>query len=105
MVHREYLQSIPDLLNQAAKVSRLRSSTYQLIAQQSNYGAFSNTGYTDERGRLYNSLENMHNAIHGLVGNGGHMGNIPLSAFDPLFWLHHAYVTNHPPILCSSTCC
>jgi len=63
--------------------------TYQLIADQSNYAPFSNTGYDDRQGGTYNSLENMHNTIHSLVGNGGHMGEVPFAAFDPIFWLHH----------------
>ncbi|KAI9877781.1 MAG: hypothetical protein M1830_002847, partial [Pleopsidium flavum] len=87
-------QSQPDLVNKQllANGAALRTLTYQLIAQESSYAPFSNTGYTDGRGGLYNSLENMHNAIHGLVGNGGHMGSVPYSAFDPIFWLHHANV-------------
>lgn len=35
-------------------------------------------------------LENPHNQVHGWVG--GTMGFIGTSAFDPLFWSHHAYV-------------
>ena len=37
----------------------------------------------------YGSLEDIHNAVHVLVGglNGGHMGKIEVSAFDPIFWL------------------
>ncbi|KAL9011382.1 MAG: hypothetical protein Q9173_003766 [Seirophora scorigena] len=58
----------------------------------SQYGPFSNMGFSDNRGGRYNSIENMHNAIHMLVGNGGHMSNIPYSSFDPIFWLHHANV-------------
>ncbi|KAL8651556.1 MAG: hypothetical protein Q9210_003187 [Variospora velana] len=71
-----------------ATASKWRS----LITQQSQYGPFSNMGFSDERGGHYNSIENMHNGIHMLVGNGGHMGNIPYSSFDPIFWLHHANV-------------
>ncbi|KAL8862767.1 MAG: hypothetical protein Q9178_000709 [Gyalolechia marmorata] len=69
----------------------IRSMTYTLLTQQPNYGIFSNTRYNDGRdvGR-YNSIENMHNGIHMLVGNGGHMSNIPYSSYDPIFWLHHA---------------
>lgn len=63
--------------------------TYQLIAAQSDYAPFSNTGFSDGRGGRYDSVENIHNSIHGLVGNGGHMGSVPYSAFDPIFWLHH----------------
>ena len=64
--------------------------TYQLLAATTTYGAFSNTAYKDSNGNEYNSLENMHNAIHSFVGNGGHMSDIPYAAFDPIFWLHHA---------------
>lgn len=35
-------------------------------------------------------LESIHNTIHGYVG--GNMGQVPLAAFDPVFWLHHANV-------------
>ena len=72
----------------------LRDMTYQLIAEQSNYAPFSNTGYTDGRGGSYNSLENIHNGIHDLVGQNGHMGIISFSAFDPIFWPHHALSSN-----------
>lgn len=87
-------QSQPGLANQQleANAQAIQDATYQLIADQSNYPPFSNTGYTDGRGGSYNSLENMHNAIHSLVGNGGHMSYIPYSGFDPIFWLHHANV-------------
>ena len=34
----------------------------------------------------------MHNAIHAFVGGSGHMAIVPFSAFDPVFWLHHANV-------------
>ncbi|KAL9595867.1 MAG: hypothetical protein Q9219_006172 [cf. Caloplaca sp. 3 TL-2023] len=87
-------QSQPDLANKQlqANGASLHSLTYQLITQQPQYGPFSNIGYSDDRGSGYNSIENMHNAIHMLVGNGGHMSNIPYSSFDPIFWLHHANV-------------
>ena len=75
-----------------ANAQALHDLTYQLIAEQSDYAPFSNTGYSDGRGGSYNSIENMHNAIHALVGQGGHMSIIPYSSFDPIFWLHHANV-------------
>lgn len=87
-------QSQPELANLQlqANAQAIQDATYQLIADQSNYAPFSNTGYTDDRGGSYNSLENMHNAIHSLVGHGGHMAWIQYSSFDPIFWLHHANV-------------
>lgn len=40
----------------------------------------------------WGSLEDVHNAVHNYIGNGGnggHMGSIAISSFDPVFWLHH----------------
>jgi len=39
-----------------------------------------------------NSLESIHDTIHVLVGASGHMGNVPVAAFDPIFFLHHCQV-------------
>lgn len=39
----------------------------------------------------YCPLETPHNSIHDLIGGeGGNMGYLEFSAFDPIFWLHHA---------------
>jgi tyrosinase len=44
------------------------------------------------------SLEYIHNNVHNIVGgsdfiNGlGHMSDVPVAAFDPIFWLHHCQV-------------
>ena len=35
------------------------------------------------------NLEFIHNYVHGCAGGDGHMANVPVAAFDPLFWLHH----------------
>jgi tyrosinase len=34
--------------------------------------------------------QQLHNAVHGWVG--GAMGQIPIAAFDPIFWAHHTMV-------------
>ena len=71
-------------------ISRIRATIYNLLTQVQTYAAFSNTGFNDGRSNSYNSLENLHNAIHILVGgNYGHMQYIALSSFDPVFFLHH----------------
>ncbi|MCJ1407940.1 hypothetical protein MMC19_002011 [Ptychographa xylographoides] len=82
------------LVNQQLEANgqALHDLTYQLLASQPHYGPFSNTAFTGKNGTTYNSLENMHNFIHALVGNGGHMSYIPYSSFDPVFWLHHTNV-------------
>jgi len=50
--------------------------------------------YMDENDlSSYTSLEAIHDIVHVTVGgNGGNMQVIPVSAFDPAFWLHHAMV-------------
>lgn len=35
-------------------------------------------------------LEQLHNNVHVWVG--GHMGDIPFAAFDPIFWAHHTMI-------------
>jgi len=53
------------------------------------YAVFSNTNQRDEN-QANGSLEGLHNNYHGILGgNGGHMGRVATSAFDPVFWLHH----------------
>ncbi|KAM0812686.1 putative tyrosinase [Seiridium cardinale] len=48
------------------------------------------------QGLGFGSIEDIHNTLHVLVGGsgdyGGHMGSVPISAFDPIFWLHHTNI-------------
>ena len=37
-----------------------------------------------------NGVEQLHNRVHMWVG--GHMGQIPFAAFDPIFWAHHTMI-------------
>jgi tyrosinase len=36
------------------------------------------------------AIENYHGDAHVWVG--GHMGNLPFAAFDPIFWAHHCMI-------------
>ena len=46
------------------------------------------------------SLEGLHNVYHGFIGGfpihgektGGHMTEVPVAAFDPIFWMHHCQI-------------
>ena len=41
----------------------------------------------------FNPLEIPHNNLHDYIGGpGGNMSDVPISAFDPLFWLHHCNI-------------
>ncbi|KAL8794331.1 MAG: hypothetical protein Q9195_003158 [Heterodermia aff. obscurata] len=88
-------RSQPSLANAALNrnAGGIRATLYNLLTSVQTYAAFSNTGSNDGRTNSYNNLENLHNAIHILVGgNLGHMQYISLSSFDPVFFLHHANV-------------
>lgn len=36
--------------------------------------------------------DKLHGYVHGLVGDGTNMGDVPWAANDPIFWLHHANI-------------
>ena len=68
----------------------LRNNVSLILLSYKQFDAFSNNAWlqNNEPGR-YGSIEDMHNEIHDKVGQGGHMGSLGVSAFDPVFWLHH----------------
>lgn len=86
--------------NEAAAYSTLQASSavrlsrvYKLLSEVGNYTTFSLFQ------RNSTNIEGIHGDVHNGVGgvvNGdratGHMTIIPISAFDPAFWLHHANV-------------
>jgi tyrosinase len=57
--------------------------TYKLFSSESDY---TNISCTTSQG---NSFESIHNSVHNAVGGYGHMSDIAISSFDPIFWLHH----------------
>ncbi|KAI9808406.1 MAG: hypothetical protein M1826_004170 [Phylliscum demangeonii] len=69
-----------------------RDRIYNLFTAYHNYTEFSNKAWYPGGGGNYDSLESVHDQIHGLTGGGGHMSYVPYSAFDPIFYLHHTMV-------------
>ena len=71
-----------------------RQNVYRLLFAEVSLNSFSTNAVVVSNSKLRNwsSLETIHDGIHGLVGQGGHMGVVATSAFDPIFWLHHWYV-------------
>ena len=73
-----------------------------VLAAYQRFAPVTSNGYSFDQSKeqrtarkeVWGSLEDLHNALHNLVGNGGHMGSIEASAFDPIFWLHHWLVKN-----------
>lgn len=80
---------------QADSAARL-SNTYNLLVSSHTWTEIA----SDSINGTHNSLENLeriHGGVHNNVGEmtdqnipRGHMALIPLSAYDPIFWLHHA---------------
>lgn len=76
--------------------SALREAFYRIIVME-DYEKFSNSSYkSGSDARAWDSIEALHGLIHGLCGgaviNGtgfGHMAQVAVAAFDPIFWLHH----------------
>jgi tyrosinase len=78
-------------INLDSSAPSLRQRLYKLLAMYTDYSTFSNEawlpfGPTD----TWDSIESVHNVIHVYTGWNAHMAYIDYSAFDPVFFLHHA---------------
>ncbi|TGO50344.1 hypothetical protein BOTNAR_0396g00080 [Botryotinia narcissicola] len=70
-----------------------RNRLYNLFTNYHDYSTFSNEAWiTASSPRDFDSIESLHDQIHGLTGSGGHMSYIDYSSFDPLFFLHHTMI-------------
>jgi tyrosinase len=71
-----------------------RNRLYNLFTQYNDYNDFSNEAWTGAANGIatHDSIESVHDQIHGLTGSGGHMTYIDYSAFDPIFFLHHTMI-------------
>ena len=70
----------------------LRQRLYNLITTYDDFGAFGSNAWAESNNQDADSLESVHDTIHGLVGSGGQMNFPSVSAFDPIFFLHHSMV-------------
>lgn len=76
-----------------ADAASFRNRLYNLFTNYDNYTKFSNEAWIPTNNTEgYDSIESIHDEIHGLTGGYGHMTYIEYSAFDPIFFLHHAMV-------------
>jgi tyrosinase len=57
-----------------------------VLAMQHDYANVSNDLQPGD------NFESVHDTIHNTIGSDGHMSFLAIAAFDPIFWLHHAYV-------------
>ncbi|RMZ70503.1 histone acetyltransferase spt10 [Pyrenophora seminiperda CCB06] len=75
----------------------LRDRVFALFASKAPWGDVTSAAIgarTAVSGGGVDSFESIHDAIHNAAGgeSGGHMYYLDQSAFDPIFWLHHANV-------------
>jgi len=74
--------------------SRARG-VYRVMSQWQGWNNFSTAAYTNPRSPLQiGDLETQHGPGHTSFMN-GHMGPSAYTAFDPVFWLHHANVDRY----------
>lgn len=65
---------------------------YNLFTNYNNFTEFGTEAWMSPSVTNADSLESIHDAIHSITGNTGHMTYLDYSAYDPLFWLHHAMI-------------
>lgn len=77
-----------------AQQDGLRQRVYNILSNQNNYSTAGCEGPSCQGGTSgFDSIESIHDVIHTVTGgNGGYMTNIGVSAFDPIFWLHHTMI-------------
>lgn len=65
---------------------------YNLFTNYNNFTEFGSEAWMGQGVSNVDSLESIHDAIHSITGSSGHMTYLDYSAFDPIFWLHHAMI-------------
>lgn len=76
-----------------SKLPEIQQRLYVLFSNYHDYNAFSNKAWAaSQRSSNLDSIESVHDIIHLYGGLKGHMTYVPLSSFDPLFFLHHVMV-------------
>lgn len=76
-----------------SKLPELQQRLYIIFSNYHDYNAFSNKAWAaSQKASNLDSLESVHDIIHLYGGLKGHMTYVPLSSFDPLFFLHHTMV-------------
>ena len=82
-----------DAVNRAllARLPEIQQRLYIIYSNYHDFNPFSNKAWAAYAGlQEMDSIESIHDIIHLQGGSKGHMTFVPLSALDPLFFLHHA---------------
>ncbi|KAK6338663.1 hypothetical protein TWF696_009474 [Orbilia brochopaga] len=75
----------------------LTSTVYKVLTSYKDFNLVSTSGRNKHTGRPLDSLESIHDNIHNAIGGPiggptGHMADISMAAFDPIFFLHHTNI-------------
>ena len=85
----------PSTYDQIENVKIIRKQLYQALLAKT-YEEFSSNIVSYGKQFFYKKhipIETPHNSIHDAIGgDGGNMSDISISAFDPIFWLHHCNI-------------
>jgi tyrosinase len=72
------------------KLAEIQQRLFILFSSYKTFNAFSNKVAAMQQGlSSWDSIESVHDIIHIYGGLKGHMTYVPLSSFDPMFFLHH----------------
>ncbi|OMP87567.1 Tyrosinase [Diplodia seriata] len=67
--------------------------TYMNLILSDVYKDYTHFATGRKTSELNGSLENFHGNYHGIIGgSAGHMSEVEVAAFDPVFWLHHSNI-------------
>lgn len=73
-----------------AKLPEIQQRLLILFSSYKDFNSFSNKAWATSRNlSSWDSIESVHDIVHIYGGLKGHMTYVPLSSFDPLFFLHH----------------
>ncbi|KIL63082.1 hypothetical protein M378DRAFT_733369 [Amanita muscaria Koide BX008] len=70
--------------------AKIVDDTIALLTLVHDWTHFSN--HTAQDFSLTNSLEAIHDIVHCRFGGGGHMSEVAVAAFDPIFYMHHCNI-------------
>ncbi|RSL54058.1 hypothetical protein CEP51_014774 [Fusarium floridanum] len=95
-------------VHQALNNLTLKDAVFRLLTHDytTKYVHFASTKHDKKKlekapgdtAKGYLNLEQIHNSAHNFIGGStdragkGHMGSVPVAAFDPIFWLHHCNI-------------
>lgn len=73
-----------------AKLPEIQQRLFVLFASYKDFNSFGNKAWAISQNMTsLDSIEAIHDIIHIYGGLNGHMTYVPLSSFDPLFFIHH----------------